>query len=892
MNDNYTRPDPDRLLNEIADEENKNKRGRLKIFFGMAAGVGKTYAMLEAAHRLANEGKNIIVGYVETHGRRETVELTNGLTILPRKSFDYNGFLIEEFDIDSALKKKPEYILIDELAHTNAEGSRHIKRYQDVQEILENGINVFTTVNVQHIESQADIVEKITGVKIRETLPDSLLDQADEIELVDIPTEELLKRLREGKVYVPEKAGIAADNFFKQSNITALRELALHYVAKIVDKNLNVYTQKKDITGIWKSGEKILVAISSSPYSEYLIRWTRRLASNSKASWIALYIENDKDLSVKAGETLRKNLSLARELGAEVISTFDDDIINGLMRTAVQKNITQIIVGKPLKRYISDLLKGGNLVERLLKRCGDIEIHVITQPNSHKNKFFNHIPSAYSSSIKEYIISFFTVSIITILNLFIVPFTGYWTIALIYLLCISLTALFVGRGAVLFSAALSALLWNYLFIPPLFTFRIFKLEDALMFVMYFVIAMILGGLTSKLKTKENALRKREKRISDLYELSSQLGNARSLEDIAQTATDYIKTFLHMDSILFIAVESGNLEEKVQVENRLQITDKDRGVVDWVFKNNKPAGLFTKTLPHAGAHFIPMNSPGSIVGVIGLRPATEFVLSLEIENFVQNIVSQIAIHIEHEILSLSKRKTLLVTESERLYKILLNSISHELRTPLTAITGASSGLLDKTIGENAETRKELIIEIKKGSDRLNRLVDNLLDMSRLESGMLKLNRGLYDIQDLVSVTLRRLEDDLSAHLVFVSIPDDLPMISLDFTLMEQALTNLVYNAVSYTPAGCRIEITASAQNSSVKITVSDNGPGFLNEDISFLFDKFKRGTNASSGGTGLGLSICRGIIEAHGGNIHATNRSEGGAEFVIEIPAKNSVYGDI
>ena len=357
-------------------------------------GAGKTYAMLETAQRLKHDGAHIVAGYVETHGRKETDLLAQGLNTLPRKIIEHNGLRIEEFDLDAALAAAPDYIIVDELAHTNAEGSRHLKRYQDVEELLDHGINVFTTLNVQHLESQIDIVEKITGVKIRETIPDSVLDRADEVELVDIPTEELLKRLHEGKVYLPEKSAAAAENFFRESNITALRELALHYVAHVVDRNLNEIVQKKDLRGTWKAGEKILVAVSSSPYSEYLIRWTRRLAFTIKAQWIALYIESENELPEKAKELLQKNLTLARDLGAEVLYTSDEDIIDGVLRVAHQKNVTQIIIGKPLKRYLSDLFKGGNLVERILKRCGDIEIHVVTQPATARKRFFSPLSAS------------------------------------------------------------------------------------------------------------------------------------------------------------------------------------------------------------------------------------------------------------------------------------------------------------------------------------------------------------------------------------------------------------------------------------------------------------------------------------------------------------------
>lgn len=888
MTDKYKRPDPDAILQSIKEDERiSEKRGKLKIFFGMAAGVGKTYAMLEAAQRLRREGLDVVAGYIETHGRVETGELLRGLEIVPNKKIDYRGMIIEEFDIDAVLKRSPSIVLVDELAHTNPDGSRHNKRYQDVNELLDNGINVFSTLNVQHLESQADVVEKITGVKIRETLPDSILDLADEIELIDISPDDLLKRLAEGKVYVPEKAGLAAERFFRKGNLTALRELALHYTARMVGYELRDYTQKKNIKGPWKSGERLMVAISPSPYSEYLIRWTRRIAFNLNAPWIALYIEKQGILSASAQEILTRNLNLARELGAEVISTVDEDVVSGLLRIAQQKNITQIVVGKPLRRYLRDYFKGGNLVERLLKSSGDIEIHVVTQPDVGKKKPvpFTRIPSTLPLKVplKEYLITAASITGVTLINLLLVQFTGYWTIALVFLLYIVILSLFIGRKPVLVAAGLSALIWNFLFIPPILTFRIARLEDVLMFGMYFVIANIIGGLTTKLRLKEQALRIREERITDLYNFSRALGTSFGLDEVISTAIVYIEDNFESRVAVMLSDESGNSLNSPHISSSLEISDDERGVAEWSFKNKKPAGLFTGTLPQKNAHYIPLIAPGSVVGVMGLRPASGTGFTLEQQGFLQNISYQLATRLERENLSMQNQKTLLLTESERLNKILLNTISHELRTPLTTITGASSGLLDEAIETRPEIRRQLIEEIGKAGNRLNRLVENLLDMSRLESGMLKLNYELHDAGDLISVVLRRLENDLKAHKVHVSVSNPLPLIRIDFALMEQAFSNLVYNAIVHTPAGTEISIEASSAGKTMNLIVRDNGPGLDHNDIPYLFEKFRRGSKSSSGGTGLGLSICRGIVEAHGGTVRAGNNRGGGAEFIIELP---------
>jgi two-component system sensor histidine kinase KdpD len=887
MNGDYNRPDPDALLASIKKEEEKQKRGRLKIFFGMAPGVGKTYAMLEAARQRKLDGFDIVIGLVETHGRAETDNLQKGLEIIPRKRIEYRGVLIQELDIDAVLARKPAVALIDELAHTNAEGSRHVKRYQDVLEIIEHGINVFSTLNVQHLESQADIVEQIIGVKIRETIPDSTLDLADEIELVDIPTEELLKRLAEGKVYVPERAGLAIDRFFKKGNITALREMALHYVAKRVDYDLRDYMREKNIKGPWKTGERLLVAVSPSPYSEYLIRWTRRMAFNLKSPWVALYIEKQRSLGKEDHDRLLKNLNLARELGAEVISTSDESVVNGLIRIAQQQNITQIVVGKPLRRHLSDYFSGGNLVERLLKVCGDIEIHVVTQPFAHEKSAGIFERFTYTSKLKAYFAAIAYVAGVTVLNLIIVSFTGYWSIGLIYLFSVALTALFIGRGPVLLAATLSALTWNFLFIPPIFTFRINKIHDALMFGMYFVIAIILGSLTSRLRSKERALRMREERITNMYEFSKTLGNAFGIDEVVGVAVKYIEKYLGSNVAITLSENSTALSGSPHESGSLKISMKERGVVEWSFKNKKPAGLFTDTIPHSDAHHIPLIAPGSIVGVLSIRPVSGTSFSPEQESFLQNISYQLSMRIERENLSVSNQKAHLMEESERLHRILLNSISHELRTPLTTITGASSSLLDKEVEARPETRRALSEEIRKASERLNRLVDNLLDMSRLESGMLKLNRQLYDAGDLVSVVIRRLENEFASHKILISIGEEVPMISIDFALMEQVLANIIYNAVLHTPPETTISITASVKDNALIIIVKDNGPGLNEDEIPHLFEKFRRGSQVVSGGTGLGLSICKGIVEAHGGTISAANNPKGGASFTIRLPLNDT-----
>ena len=583
-------------------------------------------------------------------------------------------------------------------------------------------------------------------------------------------------------------------------------------------------------------------------------------------------------------------MTLARELGAEVITTSSDNVVRELVRVAHDRNITQIVVGKPLKRYFSDLFRGGSIVERLLKESGDIEIHIVTQPQQQNKKRGLFPEIVFTSKAGGYLKSIFAVAVLTILNLFIVSFTGYWTIALLYLLFVTMVSLFVGRGPSFISAALSAVLWDFLFIPPLYTFRIGKIEDALMFVVFFVIAIIMGNQPSRLRTNESALGTREKRISALYDFSRSMANSLGTDQIVQTAIKYIGNTFGFEASVILADASGLLASTVHHTSSLDISQNEFGVASWAFANKRPAGRSTDTLPDAEAYHIPLVTQNGAYGVISVKNISGNSFTIDQDNFLQNICYQLSSALEREKMNESIRSTQLHAESERLQGILLNSISHELRTPLTTISGAASGLLDDTISAIPETRIALSLEIKKASDRLNRLVDNLLDMSRIESGTLSLKRQIYYAGDLVSVALRTLEDELSGHKVSTDISADLPMASFDFALMEQALVNILHNAAVHTPQGSEINIRVFPRNKKIVIAVSDNGPGIPESDRSWLFDKFRRGSHVTSGGTGLGLSISKGIAEIHGGTITLDNPVEGGSSFTIEFPVEQTEEG--
>jgi two-component system sensor histidine kinase KdpD len=878
------RPDPDALLAALQKEETTARRGKLKIFFGMAAGVGKTYAMLEAAQQARTDGKDVVVGLVETHGRRETEALLEGLPLIPRRQVEYRGVILEEMDLDAVLARRPQVAVVDELAHSNAPGSRHLKRYQDVQELLDAGIDVYTTVNVQHLESRADTVRQITGITVRETVPDSIFETANEVELVDLDPEALLGRLAEGKVYVGgERAELAAHNFFRQGNLTALREMALRLTAERVDHQLQDYMALKRIAGPWKSRERLMVAVSHHPLSERLVRWTRRMAYTLEAPWIAIHVEASYTPTPQQQERLAKVLALADELGAEVVTTWDDDVVRGLLRVARERNVTQIVIGKPPRSQWQDRWNGA-VVDRLLRDSGDIDIYVVT---GDKEGAYSH-PSRFRlerlSGLKQYLLAALAIALVAGLNWLIVPLMGYRAVAIVFLFVVLAMATVLGRGPVLLAAGLSALLWDLFFIPPLFTYTVYKLEDGLMLGAYFFVALVTGHLTTRLRAQERAVHRRERRLTALYAFAREVTTARTLDAVLQTVVRQIGQAF--DAQVAILLPNPNLSGQLgqpHPASTLALNEKELSVADWAFVNRKQAGRFTDTLPSAEARYLPLHTPGAVVGVLAIRSHSPERLALEQETLLETFANQVALVIERTTLDKAAEQARVLAESERLYKTLLNSVSHELRTPLTAITGAATSLLDPNIGGDLAAREALSREIDEAATRLNRIVENLLNMTRLESGRLRLNLEWCDINDLVSITLNRLKNELAEHVLIVDVASDLPLARIDFGLMEQALYNLVHNSAVHTPPGTRVRVSAWVEGQELILSVADRGPGLPPQDLERVFDKFYRAPGAMGGGTGLGLSITRGLVEAHGGQITAENRSNGGVRFIIRLP---------
>ena len=872
------RPDPDSLLQSLKRDEDRSRRGKLKVFFGMSAGVGKTYDMLKAAHEVKEKGVDVVVGYVETHRRIETEELVVGLEVLPRRVTDYRGVTLEEMDIDAILARKPALVLVDELAHTNAPGSRHARRYQDVLELLDNGIDVYTTLNVQHLESRADTVAQITGAMVRETVPDSMFEHADSIEIIDIPPDELLRRLADGKVYTPDRSALAVRHFFRKGNLTALREMALRVVAERVDHQLREFMQSQRIQGPWKSGERLVVGISASPNTVRLIRWARRTAYAMDASWVAVHVESAKPLAPASRDQLAKNIHLARELGAEIVTTAGEDVGSALLRVAREQNASQILVGKPsawspFRRRAFD---------RIIADSGNLDVHVVggdDQPGPALRTPF--LPEIHSGPL-QYAAAAAAVLLVVLLSYPLAPTLGYQTVSLILLMTVALLPLRLGTGPVLLAAALSALAWNYFFIPPQFTFAIGVVQDLLMFAMYFCIATVSGVLTARIRSREMAVRLREARATALYGITRDLALARSQDDVARAAVENIRKYFNAGVAVLLSQADGDIFTSAHPASSFVPEEKELSVAAWVYWNERRAGRFTDTLPFAQATYYPCSGPRYPLGVIGVYVQGEW-LTAEQETLLENFISQIASSLEREQLNEIAKKTVVVAESERLYKTLFNSISHELKTPIATILGSSENLL-ADIPPSESDRVELTSQIHTAGLRLQRLIENLLDMTRLESGMIKPNADWCDVQDLLQTTAGKLSGELGSRTIAVTVAPSLPLVQLDFGLMEQALTNLLRNAAMYTPAGSPIAMHAElSQERKCVISVSDDGPGFPPGSLAHVFNKFYRVPGSPAGGTGLGLSIVRGFVEAQGGTISAENRPEGGARFLIAMP---------
>ena len=741
------RPNPDALLSSIRRAEAARNRGRLKVFLGMCPGVGKTFAMLEAAQRELRAHRDLVIGYVETHGRPDTDALLQAIPALPRRVLEYRGIELSEMDLDGLLARRPQLAIVDELAHTNAAGSRHSKRWQDVQELLDEGIDVFTTLNVQHVESRADTVRQITGTDVREIVPDSLLDGAT-LELVDLPPQELVQRLNEGKVYVSDRAATATQNFFRESNLTALRELALRLVADHVGEDTVAIRRTEPAAGTWKTGNRLLVAVGPSPFSESLIRWTRRMADELRCPWLAVHVEGTRELSEKAEARLSRNLDTARELGAEVIATTDENLANGLLRVARDRNVTQIVLGKPSATGPLQWLRSSRFLRLLMEGSGDIDLHVIkaesTLPASNESRWQRARPG----NLKQYGLVTAAITATGLVNLGLMSLAGPRVPGLVFLLAVVLLALFVGRGPMLLAGTLSALAWNFFFLPPQLTFTISRPEDAVLFGTYFVVALVLGQLVARIRFQADAERRREERSTALYELTRELAEAGSRDEVVWQLLGQVTRIFHVPAAVSVPADD---KLSPHPDNVFVLTEKELSVSDWAFRHRKAAGRFTDNLPGADALHLPLATDRRVFGVLAVALPNQS-LSLAQRDLLETFARQAALVLDRIDLRSAAEQTRLLAESERLSQALMNSISHELRTPLAASTSAANALLAAE-GQSAEQRRALIEEIQQANGRLNRIVGNLLDVARLESGKIVPRMDWYDARDVIQTTLR-------------------------------------------------------------------------------------------------------------------------------------------
>lgn len=882
MNDG--RPNPDALLARVAADEAAAKRGKLKIFFGAAPGVGKTYAMLEAGRKLAKQGIDVVVGYVEPHVRPDTQALVLGLDVLPRRSLEYRGRTITEFDLDAALARRPQLLLVDELAHTNAPGATHAKRWQDVEQLLDAGIDVYTTLNVQHVESLNDIVTGITTVPVRETVPDRVFEEADEVELVDIAPDDLIDRLREGKVYVPDQARRAIENFFRKGNLTALRELSLRKTAERVGEQTLGYRQEHEVARIWPTSERLLVCVGPGPSSARLVRATRRMATGLRASWTALHVEvaGRALLNADARARLDDNLRLAEELGATIAVAPGSSFAEAVLDYGREHNVTKIIIGKPLLGRWREWWRG-TYVNNLIRRSGDIDVYVISGDEAAQGPR-RRVDAPAASSYQSYLSA---AAIIAVCSLVAVPLSAYLSatnIVMVFLAGVVATALTLGRGPTMLASLIGVAVFDLFFVPPYGTFVVDDTEYIFTFVAMLATGLIVNELTARVRAQTEASRRRERRTAALLELSRELAVVSTREAVAQVARRIIGAALEVEVWIVVPALDGSLASADPAHDAAPPA-KDAGIVKWVFEHHQPAGHGTDTLPGGEGTYLPLSVTGGIVGVLGAKPQADGArLETTQMQLLAAFAGQVAGALERCALVVQAERVRLEIETERLRNSLLSTVSHDLRTPMATITGAAGLLVDggERIGDQA--RLELASSIRDEADRLNRLVANLLDLTRLEAGAMKLDLQVQPIDDVIGVVLRRMEREIAGHPIEVHVPDDLPPVAIDALLIQQVLVNLLDNAAKFSPSGSPIELSVALEGEVPVVSVADRGPGLVPGTEWKVFDKFFRAEGQSQTGSGIGLAICRGIVELHGGMIVAENRTGGGAVFRFTLPA--------
>ena len=887
MTDEVARPSPDALLEQASE----TGRGRLKIFLGAAPGVGKTYEMLSQGRRRKMGANDVVIGVVETHGRMETDALTKGFDIIPKKRIPYKGRVLAEMDLDAIIVRKPKLVLVDELAHTNAPGSRHPKRYLDVEEILEHGIDVYTTLNVQHLESLNDVVAQITRVRVRETVPDSILDRADDVELVDLTPEDLLQRLKEGKVYFPEAAERAAQHYFVAGNLTALRELALRRTAQRVDAQMVNYMRAHAIQGPWEAGERVLVRVDERPSNAALVRYTRRLADKLRASWAAVYVETSRSGGLTEAERSRvaEALRIAERLGGEAVTIPAANVADGILDYARANNFTHIVVSKSRRPQISEIWRRSTAID-IIRRAGDISVHVVPdqeEVETFKSPIARQLSQFHPSrDFRTYLGSFFYAAGALAVSLVLQRLLGISNVALVFLTGVLASAITYGLWPALFASFVSVLAFNFFFLPPYYTLRIADPENVNALFFFAIVAFIASNMTARVRAQAVVARDRAKATEDLYLFSRKLAGVFTLDDLLWAAAFQFAQMLKMRVVILLP-EGGSVSVRAGYPPEDMLDADDVAAAKWVWDHGKEAGRGADTLPGGKWLFLPMRTGRGTIGVVGLdneRPGA--LLSPDQRRLFDALADQAALAIERINLAQDIDRNRLNAETERLRSALLTSISHDLRTPLASILGAASSL--KTYGAQMENaaKEELLGSVLEEAERLNRFIANLLDMTRLESGAIAPKLELIDLSDVVGSALRRASKVLSEHEVQLSLMPNLPMLKLDPVLFEQALFNLLDNAAKYSPPGSKVTVEGRMMGDRVQISISDTGEGIRTEDIERIFDKFYRvqASDNKRAGTGLGLAISRGFVESMGGTLNAANRAEGtGAIFTITLP---------
>jgi two-component system sensor histidine kinase KdpD len=885
------RPSPDALL-EAARREQPGV-GKLRIFVGAAPGVGKTYEMLQQARARRKDGVDVVIGIVETHGRKETEALLEGLPTVPRKSVPYRGQTIEEMDLDAAIARRPKILLVDELAHTNAPGCRHPKRYLDVEEILADGVDVYTTVNIQHIESLNDVIAQITGVRVRETVPDSVFDRADAIELVDITPDDLIQRLREGKVYVPHQAERALAHFFSPENLTALRELALRRTAERVDEQLLSQMQARAIPGPWAAGERILVCVNEDPRCAGLVRYAKRLSDRLHAPFVALAVETARSVGLSEVERDRiaDTLRLAQALGGEAatIPGGDRRIADDIVSYAQANNVTQVILGKSTRSRWFEIIHG-SVVHDMLRRAGNISVNVIAG----ERIFGDPIPkkSVKSAERREpvqlypYAVAVLAVGVALGLSIAIQPHLGVENVDLVFLTAIVAVAVRFGLYPSLFASLIASLCYNFFFLPPIYTFTIADPTNIAAFGFFIIMATLVSNVAARVRVQATTAMTRARTTDALYAFSRKLAGVGTLDDVLWATTYQIALMLKVRVVILLP-EHGTIVVKAGYPPEDMLGEADVAAAKWAWENNRTAGRGSDTLPGAKRLFLPMRTGRGAIGIIGIdsdKPGP--LLTPDERRLLDALIDQSALAIERVHLVEDMDQAKRTMETDRLRSALLTSISHDLKTPLAAILGAAGTLRDLAGALTEDQKADLLATMIEESERLNRFIANLLDMTRLESGALALNTALYDAGEIVGSALRRAGKILSHHRVQLDLAPDLPMLDVDAVLLEQALFNILDNAAKFAPEGTTVCVHGRSKDGFVELKILDEGDGIPPADVARIFDKFHRANKGDRvrPGTGLGLAISRGFVEAMHGTVTAANRTDrSGAMFTIRLP---------